>query len=137
MPYACSCGHLARRVEKSPSPIDLGLVQLGNAGVILLDAHGAIPRYCLGAFVNAGASTRRLWLLQNCCSLMLSRVSIQGTERALTISSSQARHAAGTRGPRRGCSASAARAGQTYAPSDTTMGGQTITLNGHDLTIGR
>jgi histidine ammonia-lyase len=36
-----------------------------------------------------------------------------------------------------GCSASAARAGQTYAPSDTTMGGQTITLNGHDLTIGQ
>jgi histidine ammonia-lyase len=34
-----------------------------------------------------------------------------------------------------GCSASAARAGQTYTPCDTTMGGQTITLNGHDLTI--
>src|SRR5882762_7713451 len=34
-----------------------------------------------------------------------------------------------------GCSASAARAGQPYTPCDTTMGGQTITLNGHDLTI--
>jgi histidine ammonia-lyase len=34
-----------------------------------------------------------------------------------------------------GCSASAARAGQTYAPCDTTMGGQTIALNGRDLTI--
>ena len=36
-----------------------------------------------------------------------------------------------------GCSASAARAGQPYTPCDTTMGGQTITLNGHDLTIGQ
>ena len=34
-----------------------------------------------------------------------------------------------------GCSASVARAGQTYTPCDTSMGGQTITLNGHDLTI--
>src|SRR3977135_577443 len=33
-----------------------------------------------------------------------------------------------------GCSASAARAGH-YTPCDTTMGGQTITLNGHDLSI--
>jgi histidine ammonia-lyase len=33
------------------------------------------------------------------------------------------------------CCASAARAGHAYTPSDTTMAGETITLNGHDLTI--
>ena len=34
-----------------------------------------------------------------------------------------------------GCSASTARAGQSYTPCDSTLRGETITLNGHELTI--
>jgi len=34
-----------------------------------------------------------------------------------------------------GCLASPAMAARSYTPSDTTMTDQTITLNGHDLTI--
>ena len=34
-----------------------------------------------------------------------------------------------------GCLSSLAFAGQTYTPGDATMSDQTITLNGHDLTI--
>jgi len=64
-------------------------------------------------------------------------IASRGTERALTISSSQARHGAGTRGARRWLLSVGCARRQPYTPCDTTMGGQTITLNGHDLTIGQ